>query len=274
MTHDDDWLNTGENSDFAGMEEADDPDIQAILDIGYDQLDEFVVWLEETLGLDTRTAQQDCFNAEMLIDYLANQQRKTASEINEFDLRWFLFSHYLRKAMADAETEERLPDSLQRFFAYLEAEQGYVAPDWLRGVLDERAYYLARRAAYAALDGEDEREWEAGYRAWCAELEDDLDARCLWPPRELADGFVWGDTMGWREATLQDEANRFWQQERAELMELGMDCESMRGRLLDAYYQWLDTPQARLDDQTPREVILTEREARQEMEEETDEEES
>src|SRR5689334_19597965 len=92
-----------------GGEPQEEADIQSLLDAGYEQLDGFVTWLEETLGLDTRTAQQDCFNAESLLDYLANHQHKAAADINEFELRWFLFSHYIRKAMAEPETEERLP---------------------------------------------------------------------------------------------------------------------------------------------------------------------
>src|SRR5262245_36276391 len=96
---------------YSGEDEADSP-LQALLDEAYDQLDRFVDWVERYLELDTRIAQQDCFNAEFLIDYLVNQFEKAVAEINEFELRWFLFSHYLRKAMADAETEERLPDSL------------------------------------------------------------------------------------------------------------------------------------------------------------------
>jgi hypothetical protein len=246
--------------------EEDDPDIQALLDIGYDQLDAFVSWLEESLGLDTRTAQQDCFNAEALIDYLANHQRRAAADIDEFDLRWFLFNHYIRKAQADAETEERLPDSLRRFYLYLAQVHHYTLPAWMQTTLDEEPFYLARRAAYVALDAGDEREWEEGFRVWCEELEEDLDTRCLWLPRDLGDGLVWGDLMGWREATLQEEANRLWQKERQALVENGLDFESLPARLLDAYYFWLSTPQDRLDGQTPREVILSERQDRDDTE--------
>src|SRR5580658_5002886 len=80
--------------------------ITELLDIGYQQLDRYVEWSESTLRLDTRTSQQDVFNAENLIDYLANNHRKSVLDMNEFELRWFVFSHYIRKAMADVETEE------------------------------------------------------------------------------------------------------------------------------------------------------------------------
>lgn len=249
-------------------EEDDSAGIQAMLDLGYEQLDGFLVWLEEKAGIGTRVAQQDCFNAECLIDYLANHQRKTIASCGEFDLRWFLFSHYIRKAMADSETEERLPESLERFFAYLEREQHDLLPSWLPGVLDDSAFYLRRRQAYHALDADDERAWEKGFRAWSEELEDDLDARALWLPREMGEGMTWGDVMGWREATLYDEANRQWQEERGELLRQGLDVETIRDHLTTAYRVWLDTPDQRLDDLTPREVIVTERQERADEESE------
>ncbi|HZT41775.1 MAG TPA: hypothetical protein VFA07_06280 [Chthonomonadaceae bacterium] len=255
-----------ETTDHQSDEE--DRDIQELLDIGYEQLDGFVSWLEATLGMDTRTAQQDCFNAESLLDYLANYARKTAIDVNEFELRWFLFNHYIRKAMADAETELRLPDSLRRFFLYLEEEHGYTQPDWLYQVLDDRDYYIKRRQEYADLDLVNEQRWQEGFRAWCAELEEDLDTRCLWLPRDLGDGMAWGDVMGWREATLQEEANRIWQEERRQLLEDGLDYEAARQHLLSSYLLWLETPQDRLDGKTPSQDIREERERREEEAEE------
>jgi hypothetical protein len=142
------------------------------------------------------------------------------------------------------------------------------------GVLDERPYYAARRASYARLDSdEDEPQWEREYRAWSVELEDDLDARCLLLPRDFGDNTGWGDVMGWREATLRDEANRLWQQERRELLQEGWDFESVRARLTDSFYLWLDTPQDKLDDGTPRDVILEEQRSapREEADDEDDE---
>jgi hypothetical protein len=254
-------------------DEGEDAEIQDLLDVGYEQLDGFVSWLEERLGVDSRTAQQDCFNAESLIDYLANHQHKTAADVNEFELRWFVFSHYIRKAMADPVTEERLPDSLHRFYEYLRSEHGVQVSPWLYDVLDDRNYYQARRKHFAALNSEDEREWQEGFSAWSRELEEDLDARSLWLPRDLGDGMVWVDPMGWREATLYAEANRQWQNERAHLLEEGLDFESVRDRLYAAYLIWLDAPQDKLDNLTPREVIFDERQERAETEEAGQEEE-
>lgn len=245
-----------------------DAAIEALLDVAYEQLDGFVAWLEQKRGVNTRTAQQDCFNAEALLDYLANHQRKSADAINEYELRWFLFSHYIRKAQAEAETEERLPLSLQNFFQFLQAEHGYTWPNWLRDGLDDHAFYLKRRRDYAALDSEDERAWEVGFQTWCAELEDDLDTRALLLPRELGDGMLWGEVMGWREATLWGEANDLWQAERAELLDSGLDFDRIRNPLYEVYRRWVDTPQDRLDGQTPAEVILDERQERDEAAEE------
>jgi|GEM_PF-1964976 len=243
--------------DDAWSEES-DADIGSLLDVGYEQLDGFVNWLEAQ-GLPTRIAQQDCFNAECLLDYLANHYRKLIDDINEFELRWFLFSHYIRKAQADVETEERLLDSLQRFFAFLHTEYAYSVPDWVFSTLDDRAFYLKRRRDYAELDSEDERAWEEGFRSWCAELEDDLDMRSLWLPKNLGMDVSRSDVMGWREATLMDEANRQWQEERSRLLSLGLDFDTVRERLTAFYLEWASLPQERLEGQSPREVILAER---------------
>jgi hypothetical protein len=234
-------------------------DIQEVLDIGYRQLDGFVTWLEESAGIDTRGAQQDCFNAESLIDYLANYEHRQATAITEYDLRWFLFSHYIRKVGGDAQIEARLLESIRRFFRFLETAEVWEAPAWLPDTLDDDDYYQRRRQAYSDLNELDERGWKTAFRNWCTELEDDLDARCLWLPADMGQGMQWGDAMGWREATLRREAMYNWQSERDELLLDGLDFEAIRDRLGESYLMWLDTPQDRLDDETPRDVILAER---------------
>ena len=264
MEYEEDWDKIGQEASVS--------EIQEILEIGYEQLDQFMQWSEETLGLDARTTQQDCFNAEFLMDYLANVHRKTAADINEFELRWFLFSHYIRQSMADTETEERLPDSLRRYFEFLRSEHAYFVPDWFYAVLDDSAFYMKRLHDFHALPAEDEREWQMGFRAWSEELESDLDTRSLWLPVELGEGLQWHDPMGWREATLRDEANKIWQEERSELLWQGMDYESVRERLFITYTDWLNEAQDKLDGMTPLEVIQEEQAERAESEEDGDEE--
>ncbi len=264
MTEQNDWQPQDDSQESESR-------IGELLDEAYDLLDGFVAWLEGEAGLDTRTAQQDCFNAESLLDYLANHYQKSIRDMNEFELRWFVFSHYIRQSIADAETEERLPDSLRRLSLYLQAEQAIRVPDWVRGVLDDGILYRKRREQYKALDPEDEVEWQRGYRLWCEELEDELDVRCLWLPREMGDGMFWGATMGWREATLYQEANELWQTERATLLLDGMDYEAVRSQLLDTYLYWIENEQERLAGRTPRAVILEERSERPDEEDTEDE---
>jgi hypothetical protein len=252
-----------ENDDYE-IPDSDEPDdneldIQNLLDLGYQQLDGFVEWLERQLEMDSRTAQQDCFNAESLVDYLANHQRKSIVNTNEFELRWFVFSHYIRKSIADRETQERLPVSLLRFFQYLQVQYNMEIEDWILATLEDEIYYMQRLRAIQTLAGEDEAEWKNGFRAWCEELEHDLDLRCLWLPDDLGEGMIWGDRTGWREATLRDEANRLWQKERGELLSDGLNFDAVRERLGASYLIWLDTPQDRLEGATPRQTIYIER---------------
>jgi hypothetical protein len=265
MTNDDTGVGMTEHNDWQKDDEAESGSaIGALLDEAYDLLDGFVEWLESEAGLDTRTAQQDCFNAESLLDYLANHYQKSIRTMNEFELRWFVFSHYIRQSIADTETEERLPDSLRRLGIYLRSEQALDLPEWVPSVLDDSILYRKRREQYAGLNPDEEAEWQQGYRAWCEELEDELDVRCLWLPRELGDGMFWAEAMGWREATLYQEANQLWQTERVSLLEDGMDYESVRSHLLDTYLFWIENEQERLGGKTPRAVILEERSERPE----------
>ncbi|MCX6381262.1 MAG: hypothetical protein NT023_17610 [Armatimonadetes bacterium] len=246
--------------------------IQDLLDEGYDLLDGFVLWLEEILQLDTRTAQQDCFNAEMLVDYVVEQGQKPITALDEFDLRWFFFQHYIRRTRGEPETERRLPDSLRRFFEYLRSQHAYEVRDWCYEILDMKTLYLERWRDFHALNDADEIDWLAGYRAWCADIENDLDNRCLWLPNEIGDELTWGESMGWREGFLRTEAHKRWMLNRHELIEQGYGVEDMRDRLADNYTLWLSTPQNRLDGMTPIEMILDERQQRaEETQEELDE---
>ncbi|HEV2471095.1 MAG TPA: hypothetical protein VGS41_00405 [Chthonomonadales bacterium] len=249
------------HNNYASEDEQPELSIDDILDAAYDELDGFSSWLEAECQADARAAEQDCFNAETLIDYLANYHRTRADQINEFQLRWFLFSHYIRKASADPATMERAPESLRRFYLYLYSSRGTVEPEWMIHTLSDSELYRSRLEQHAALERLDEAAWHEGFREWCAELESELDARCLWLPREISGGMDWGDRMGWKEATLYEEANRRWQDQRAILLEEGMDFESVREHLLNDYLVWTETPQDRLDGQTPREVIFEERDS-------------
>lgn len=254
--------------DWEALEESipDGMDTQDILDEGYAILDGFARWLEEELNLDARVTQQDVFNAEMLVDYVAETARVSVMQMTEFDLRWFVYSHYIRNAKAETEIEERLIESLKRFVVYLKQEHGYFPEHWVEEVVNSPEIYTARWQALHQLDAGDEVEWLAGYRTWCAELEDTLDARGLTLPREMGDSLYWGETMGWREGTLRHRAHRMWLLHRAEMIGQGYGFEEMRDRLADAYIYWMDTPQSHLDGLTPKEMVLQERRERAEEE--------
>ena len=111
-------------------ENAGEEDIQALLELGYEQLDGFRIWVDERLEMGARIAEQDCFNAEFLIDYLANHQRKGISDINEFDCAGlcsviiFVKRWLMRK-------RKRVCPILQRFFGYLRSEHRELVPAWV-----------------------------------------------------------------------------------------------------------------------------------------------
>ncbi len=234
-------------------------DIQEILDAGYDLLGEFQIWIEKSLKIDSDTSQQDLYNVESLMEYLAYRGRRSLQKVDEFHLRWFVFSHYIRHSNAGKETEEHMPESLKRLYYFLQNAKGMFLPDWIEATLEDQSFYIHRRTAFREMNGEDEAQWIEEYRTWSEEMDSDLDSRCLLLPREITENILWGDKMGWREATLFEEANNLWQKERTELLLDGLDFESIRYDITSSYELWLSTPQIRLDDATPIEMILQER---------------
>lgn len=260
------------HGDSPGEGDEDLPGIEELLDQGYEQLDGFVQWLEAG-GESTRVAQQHCFNAEALLDYLANQQVKSVADADEYDLRWFLFSYAIRKSLADQETASRAPDSLRLFFSYLQQHWETPSLPWLGAVIEERETYHRRCREFAALDETDEQRWQQGFREWCAELEEDLDSRALWLANDLGGGLTWANAMGWQEAALRMQAHRDWQRGREMLLNEGLDADAVRERLTVSLREWMDTAQERLGGATPREAIQGERESRVTISEPSDDEE-
>ena len=236
----------------------DDGGISALLDTAFTQALAFQLWCRNVCKLEEAIIQQDNTNVESLLDYLANYHRKTFAMANEYDVRWFIFSHYIRKSNEEPETEERLLSSLRRFLSFLEDTTDYEVPDWFAAALDDTAFYQRRRAQYHGLSSEDEKQWQTGFDIWCEELSTDMDARCLLLPDTIGGGLFWSKEMSWREATLHAEANVRWQQEREELLADGFVFEQLREPLQISYLEWLDTPQDKLDGQSPYDVIQAE----------------
>ncbi len=245
--------------------------ISTLIEEGYNILDDFIRWLEEDLSSTARLVQQDSFNGELLMEYLAHTHSKGFTDINEYELRWFLYSYAIRKSIADDNTKQRMLASLTNLFHFLQTRRGMAVQAWLTAILQDVETYHNRLHAYTTLSAEDEQKWQEGFAEWCRELDNDLEMRCLAIPADLGHGMYWRDEMGWREATLREEANRLWQEERLELLNQGADYEEILRQLQTSYYVWADMPQDKLDDATPSQIIMEEREGRPEREEEMEE---
>ena len=245
--------------------------ISILIEEGYNVLDEFIRWLEENIGATARLVQQDSFNGELLMEYLAHTHSKGFSEINEYELRWFLYSYSIRKSIADDNTQQRLLVSLSNLFHFLQSTHDVQVEPWLTTVLQDGEAYQSRLHTYITLSAQDEQKWQEGFAEWCRELDSDLEMRCLAIPADLGHGLYWRDEMGWREATLREEASRVWQAERMELLNLGADFEEALRQLQTSYYTWTDMPQDKLDGFTPSQIIMEEREGRPERDDEMEE---
>ncbi len=234
-------------------------DTQDLLDSGYDELGRYAQWLDTHTSTDNRTSERYNYVLEALIDYLANYPKTDFRSMLEYDLTWFCYFYYIRQSTPDAAIQEALLPALSSFTSWMKYEYEWLAPSWLAPIVDDETLYNRRLANYRTLENLSESDWADAFEAWCNELNDYLDSRCMLVPREIGNGIVWGGTMGWREKALYDHCARRWQHERESRLRAGAGYEEIRQTLLNSYTSWLETPQERLDMASPREVIMLER---------------
>lgn len=130
------------------------------------EIDRFEGWLQEKCGMRVREAQAHAFNASCLADYLISYEDKALEGIDEAALKWFLYSHYLRKVVAPDEVELLLPRSITLFYQYLQSWGKMEDVTWIQAVCADEARYLDRRQRYLELDLDDDQAWSA----WINEL--------------------------------------------------------------------------------------------------------
>jgi len=204
-------------------------------------------------------------NVEAFLDYLSTVAQITVFNLNEFDLRWFLFHYYIRHDSTYMEEEARhiLPTSLALFFRFLKEEKEWEIPQWVFETLQNQAWFETRLVDYQKLSTLDIESAELAYSRWNQELLEDLDNRLLLLPKVLVEGISWNEPAGWREAALYRQALRLWLKLRQELLtDPTLEESDIREILLSAYASWVRTPQERLENQSPIEVILAERDER------------
>lgn len=242
------------------------PDIEEILFDLYSNLPEFEIWLDEKQKLSKIIIGCHLQNAEEYFDYIANEHQILFHHSTEFIVKWFVYSEYLRTTDTSEQEREILLSSLNLLNSFFKLKGKGIEDDWFIRVIEDDEYYQLRLTTYGSMEKLNEQEWKNAFDIWCVELNEMLDSKCLMVPNYIGDGMTWGNTMGWREKTLMDEANRMWQYFRTELIGQGMSFEEMRPKLEGAFTRWLAEPQEKLDGLSPSQMIGLERMEREEQE--------
>jgi hypothetical protein len=218
----------------------------------------FARHLAEGKGLAEPTVAKHASNADLFVEFLHSYQGVPLRAVHEYDLRTFLFDWYPRKVLAPREVSRAVPTSLRRFFAYLAAEEGIVCP-WAHAILlDEREDFAERLESVPGRFF-----WEDGITEWRRAADDDLFALVMIPDSGLADGDLWGATMGATEATLRNELHRRWLLWREELIRAGTDGPfEVAAALVARQREWETAPHPELGGRSPVEAIHAERRAR------------
>lgn len=240
---------------------ADDPD--AFIEREREVLDRFARHLA-TRGkggkrdLAARTVEKHWLNADTFLEFLSGHQGVPLRAVHEYDLRVFLHDWFHRKVVSRESEAKAMPVSLERLFAFLEAEEGIVCP-WARAILADRDTYEVRRESCPG-----HFVWEDEVQAWRAEEADDLGLHVLLPDDRLGSGDLWGFTMGPTEAELHHELERRWLLWRDEAIRAGTaEPAAVFEAATERQHAWETSPHPGLGGRTPCQAILTERQERE-----------
>ncbi|HYH78689.1 MAG TPA: SEC-C metal-binding domain-containing protein, partial [Longimicrobium sp.] len=195
-----------------------------LYDEAMDRAERFAAWLEGQ-KLSKAARRRHARNAKVWCGYLS-AITVPAEAATEYDLRIYLYDWFPRKEKVPADVERVLPESLNLFFAWMEAEEGIGYP-WAPRVLMECA------------DVADEYGHDI---VWGAELWEDLIARVMRHDEELPgtrDG--WPGMMNVEVAMARHELQRRWLIWYDEAVRAGTtDLGELRDVLVERQRAWED----------------------------------
>jgi hypothetical protein len=204
-------------------------------------------------GAEPERATHDEQDADFFVQLMHGEQGVRLPAVTELDLRTFLYDLLPRKSMTTKEHGNAIRASLERFFDYLAASEELCYP-WATAILRDDPAFEER---WESCPG---RQRNDALGAWMAELYEDLDARVMLPANQLAGVGEWGETMGVEESQLYTTLGREWLRWRDAEIALGNRTpKELWDRLTARQAEWEQTPQARLGDRPPSEVIVRER---------------
>ena len=95
--------------------------------------------------------------------------------------------------------------------------------------------------------------------AWKEEIHSEMEELTLPIFPISADGWHFGEKMGWQEGALCFEAEEMWLKHRDTLLAKGMDHDKVGTLLAASFLEWVEAPDERLEGLTPRKAIDIER---------------
>lgn len=223
--------------------------------------EEFRFWLEEK-GLKENKVRQYSLNVELFLKFLTYYQVIPVAAVHEYDLRFFLYEWYPRKALeSDRRRAKTLLTSLKKFFQFL-LEEEEISCTWSGPILADRAIFIKRweSCPFNFMADQTTETWEQeGYA--------DLDARQFHPDGNMGITSEWGEAgMGVEEEELHSELHRRWLIWRDELILSGIAHPGeLRAELVERQRVWEQTPHPNYQHRPPIDVIEDERIGIEEM---------
>jgi len=223
-------------------------------------LDDFSEWLGSSKHMEAGEISERRQHAEALVEFLHVVKGKECSELDELDLRQFLYNHAIALWVEPIGAQGRLPASVALFYEYLEQKGVFDGSRWLKPICSDIEYYLSRCRSFRNWENRDSQ-WEEHFAAWCDELDQDLYRRCLLPAERLDGETVWSENMGEMERRIHRELASFLVKRRKELMESGVKSfHTLRNRLEQLQKAWLARPKKRFGGRSPLELVKQEQE--------------
>ncbi|MEO5814499.1 MAG: hypothetical protein ABIT20_04375 [Gemmatimonadaceae bacterium] len=215
-------------------------------------VDRFVAAMKASPANAERT-KRDEQDVDFFVQLMHGVQGVRLPSLSELDLRTFLYDLLPRKAMTTKEHGNAIRASLERFFAYLAANEQLTYP-WAAAILADVDSFEERWDSFPG------RQQNDALADWMGEFFSDLDARVMLPSNELAGLGTWGETQGIAEASMYSLLEREWLIWRDEEIALGHRApKELWDRLVVRQAEWELAPNARLGGRSPSEEIAKER---------------
>lgn len=198
------------------------------------------------------------FNIYMLVDYLADYEGKSVKDINELDLRIFMYNWIIHKALVPLPIKRVIPESVSVFYEFLENNKLIKDIKWLKKICADKKYYQKRLKEYNLIKT-GSSDYQEKYAKWHNDLTEELYNLCLIPSSYLGEKEQWGSAMGIRERSLYEQLSKYILQQKQKLETEGKtEPKENRATLDKLQKEWVARKVKKLG-MSPYEAVMQER---------------